>query len=136
MWLKQQRTEPYPETLPGFAVMTRVIDNYNPLRKEVRTSPGIQSLSYGAISPALLFMGALAVRNLQSLQYQPARTAQRIVVWYAARQWTLWALLIALPFTVLIIGCCSLLRDRSDRVQRCSPASKRSRRPTYYWRCR
>jgi len=116
--------------------MTRVIDNYNPLRKEVSTSPGIQSLSYGAISPALLFMGALAVRNLQSLQYQPARTAQRIVVWYAARQWTLWALLIALPFTVLIIGCCSLLRDRSDRVQRCSPASKRSRRPTYYWRCR
>jgi hypothetical protein len=28
--------------------MTRVIDNYNPLRKEVITSAGIQSLSNGA----------------------------------------------------------------------------------------
>jgi hypothetical protein len=31
------------------------------------------------IFPAALFMMALFVRNLQPLQYEPARTAQRIV---------------------------------------------------------
>ncbi len=63
------------------------------------------------IFPAALFMIALFVRKLQPLQFEPARTAQRIVLWYAGRQWTLWLLLIALPFAVLVTGCATLLRS-------------------------
>ena len=69
------------------------------------------------IFPAVLFMGSLVVRNLQPLQNEPAHTAQRIVMWYAVRQWTLWVLLIALPFDVLVTGCITLARSWSENVQ-------------------
>ena len=63
------------------------------------------------IFPAALFMSALFVRNLQPLQYEPAHTAQRIVMWYAQRQRVgLWGLLIALPLIVLVTGCGTLRR--------------------------
>jgi hypothetical protein len=68
------------------------------------------------ISPAVLFMGALVVRN-QHLPYESAHAAQRVVMWYAARQWTLWVLLIALPLTSLATGCIALLRGWSDDMQ-------------------
>jgi hypothetical protein len=62
------------------------------------------------ISPAALFMTALFVRNLQPLQYEPARTAQRIVNWYSVRpHMGLWGLLIALPLAVAVTGCITLL---------------------------
>ena len=63
------------------------------------------------IFPALLFMGSLVVRNLSPLQNEPAHTAQQIVMWYAGRMWTLWALLIALPLGVLVTGCIMLARS-------------------------
>lgn len=63
------------------------------------------------IAPATLFMVALFVRNLQPQQYEPARTAQRIVEWYAARPHIgLWFLLILLPLAVLVSGSGTLLR--------------------------
>ncbi|HWG20694.1 MAG TPA: hypothetical protein VG225_09190 [Terracidiphilus sp.] len=63
------------------------------------------------IFPAALFMTALFVRNLQPEQFQPARTAIRIVNWYAAStRLGLWVLLMALPLTVLAIGCVALIR--------------------------
>ena len=70
------------------------------------------------IFPATLFMTALFVRNLQPLQYQPARAAAGIVTWYALRPRVgLWGLLIALPLAVLITGCGTLLRGWSDEVE-------------------
>jgi hypothetical protein len=70
------------------------------------------------IFPAALFMTALFVRNVQPLQYEPAHTAQRIVMWYAARPHIgLWGLLIALPMVVLVTGCGTLLRNWSGEVQ-------------------
>ena len=69
------------------------------------------------IFPAVLFMGALVVRELQPLQHEPAHTAQRIVMWYSARMWTLWVLLIALPFAVLVTGCVTLARNWRDDVE-------------------
>jgi hypothetical protein len=70
------------------------------------------------IVPAALFMTALFVRNVQPLQYEPAHTAQRIVMWYAARPHVgLWVFLIALPFVVLVTGCATLLRNWNDDVQ-------------------
>jgi hypothetical protein len=64
------------------------------------------------IFPAILFMGALIVRQLSPLQHEPAYTAQRIVMWYAGRMWTLWVLLITLPLAVLVTGCLTFLGSR------------------------
>jgi hypothetical protein len=63
------------------------------------------------IFPAILFMGALIARQLSPLQHEPAYTAQRIVMWYAGRMWTLWMLLITLPLAVLVTGCLTFLRS-------------------------
>ena len=63
------------------------------------------------ISPAALFMIALTLRHLQSLQYEPAHSAQQLVMWYAVRMWTLWVLLFSLPLIALVIGCSELLRN-------------------------
>src|ERR1700730_10391818 len=69
------------------------------------------------ICPAILFMGSLVVRNLSPLQNEPAHTAQQIVMWYAGRMWTLWALLVALPLGVLVTGCIMLERIWSKDVR-------------------
>ncbi len=54
--------------------------------------------------PALLFMGAVAVRYAPGLQ-----RVQRVVIWYAGKKWTLWLLLIALPLAAFMLGCGALL---------------------------
>jgi len=63
------------------------------------------------VLPAMLFMTSLLVRNLEPAQYEPARSAIRVVEWYGAHPWTLGIFLIALPLTVFIIGCVALLRS-------------------------
>ncbi len=70
------------------------------------------------IFPAVLFMTALFVRNIQPQQYEPAHSAQRIVMWYSARPHVgLWVFLMALPFAVLVIGCAALLHSWNDDAQ-------------------
>jgi hypothetical protein len=81
------------------------------------TKRGVAAAHLLLIFPAVLFMGALVVRSLQPLQNEPAHTAQRIVMWYSGRQWTLWVLLIALPLAVLVTGCITLARSWSDKVR-------------------
>jgi hypothetical protein len=61
------------------------------------------------IFPAVLFMSALVIRNLQRLQFEAARSAEQLVMWYAGRAWTLWLLLLALPLAVLVSGCATLI---------------------------
>ena len=68
----------------------------------------IAAMELALIFPAALFMTALVVRNLSPLPYESAHTAQQLVMWYAGRMWTLWVLLLALPFTVLVTGCATL----------------------------
>ena len=63
------------------------------------------------ISPAALFMIALTLRHLQPLQYEPANSAQQLVMWYAVRMWTLWVLLFGLPLIALVVGCSELMRN-------------------------
>ena len=72
------------------------------------------------VAPAALFMTALFVRNLQPQQYEPARTAARIVALYASSTHVgLWLLLIALPFLVLVVGSFVLVRTwRADSALR------------------
>jgi hypothetical protein len=66
------------------------------------------------ILPSSLFMTALALRSLPRLQPEQTLTAQRIVMWYAARPWTLWLLLIVLPIAGLVIGCVAFLYSWKD----------------------
>jgi hypothetical protein len=56
-------------------------------------------------------MTALIVRTLNPLHYALANTAQRLVMWYAGRIWTLWVLLLALPFAALVTGCAVLKQN-------------------------
>ena len=59
--------------------------------------------------PALLFMLSLVLREIH------ASFAVRLVGWYAARMWTLWVLLIALPLLVLSSGSFALFRFGEPR---------------------
>jgi hypothetical protein len=83
----------------------------------LKTMRAIAALELILIFPAALFMTALVVRNVRPLQYEPAHTAQRIVMWYAGHTWTLWVLLVALPFAALVIGCAALLRDWNRDIE-------------------
>ena len=68
----------------------------------------VAAMQLALIFPAALFMTAVLVRAGGAPQYDLARIAQRIVMWYSARMWTLWGLLLVLPFAVLIAGCAML----------------------------
>ncbi len=61
------------------------------------------------IFPAALFLTAVVARHLQPLEF-----AQEIVTWYSVRFWTLWVLLIGLPFAALFNGCAVLLGDSNE----------------------
>ena len=56
-------------------------------------------------------MISLVVRKLAPLAFEPAHAAEQVVRWYAGRLWTLWVLLLALPFTVLVTGCATLWQE-------------------------
>jgi hypothetical protein len=63
------------------------------------------------VFPAVLFMTALFVRNLQPTQYEPAHSAVRLVDWFSARPFLgLDVFLIALPLTAFVVGCTAVLR--------------------------
>jgi hypothetical protein len=81
------------------------------------------------ILPAALFMAALVLRNVAPLQYEPAHTAQQIVMWYAGRLWTLWVLLFTLPCIVLVSGCVALRARNRDTEQHSASGSVASTRP-------
>ena len=87
------------------------------------------------VFPAALFLTAVVARHLQPQQYEPVYTAQQIVTWYSVRYWTLWVLLISLPFAALLIGGVTLLRNSNGGTEerpagRQSPAAIRTHLPT------
>jgi hypothetical protein len=63
------------------------------------------------ISPAALFMAALFVRNITPLPNEPSRSAERLVQWYTHLpvHIGLWGVLMAMPLTVFVLGCGTLL---------------------------
>jgi hypothetical protein len=71
----------------------------------------VATLELVLIFPAALFMAALLLRNLGPLPYESAHRAQQLVMWYAARMWTLWVLLLGLPLIVLVSSCAELVRN-------------------------
>lgn len=75
------------------------------------TKRALAALELVLVLPASLFMAALFVRNITPLQQEPARSAQQIVTWFTSLPVAvgLWGLLMALPLTVLMVGCAVLL---------------------------
>ena len=65
------------------------------------------------IFPAALFLTAVVVRYVPPLH----DGAQRIVMLYAGKMWTLWVLLLSLPLCVLVTGCAALLRNWNRDVE-------------------
>ena len=78
---------------------------YKVFMKTVTTA----AVELALIAPAALFMTSLVTREITPLPVA-AHVAQQIVLWYAGRMWTLWGLLLALPFAALITGCFALRR--------------------------
>jgi hypothetical protein len=70
------------------------------------------------VCPAVLFVTALFLRQVPPPESEPARTAERIVTWYAAHpQLALWVLLLLLPLSAFILGSAALLRTWADNPQ-------------------
>src|SRR5579871_423583 len=66
------------------------------------------------IFPAALFLAAVCVGIGDPPQYDLAVFARALVKWYAARMWTLWVLLLALPLAVLLAGCAAIATRWKD----------------------
>ena len=77
----------------------------------------VAAVQVALVLPAALFLTAVLVGTGDAPQYGLARIAQRIVMWYSARMWTLWLLLLALPFVVLIAGCVTLRRSWNRHIE-------------------
>jgi hypothetical protein len=82
------------------------------------TNDVIAALALALVGPAVLFVTALFIRRVPPPGSEPARTAERIVRWYAAHpQLALWVLLLLLPLSAFILGSAALLRTWGDNPQ-------------------
>ena len=79
------------------------------------TNDVIAALASALVGPAVLFVAALFLRQVPPPESEPARTADRIVKWYAAHpQFALWVLLLLLPLSAFLLGSVALLRTWGD----------------------
>jgi len=79
------------------------------------TNDVIAALASALVGPAVLFVAALFLRQVPPPESEPARTADRIVRWYAAHpQLALWVLLLLLPLSAFLLGSVALLRTWGD----------------------
>ena len=63
------------------------------------------------VFPSALFVLALLFRQVPPPGAEPARTASRIVNWYAAHpQFALWVLMLLLPMSAFVLGSAALMR--------------------------
>jgi hypothetical protein len=82
------------------------------------TNDVIAAWALALVSPAILFVAALYIRQVPPPESEPARTAERIVRWYAAHpQLALWGLLLLLPLSAFILGSAALLRTWADNAE-------------------
>lgn len=82
------------------------------------TNDVIAAWALALVGPAVLFVTALSLRQVLPPGSEPARTAERIVRWYAAHpQLALWVLLLLLPLSAFLLGSVGLLRTWDDNPQ-------------------
>ena len=82
------------------------------------TNDVIAVWAFVLVGPAVLFVTALFLRQIPPAHREPARTADRIAMWFAAHpQLGLWVLLLLLPFGAFVLGSVALLRTWADNPQ-------------------
>ena len=82
------------------------------------TNDVIAAWALALICPALVFVTALFVRQVPPPESEPARTAERIVTWFAAHpQFGLWVVLLLFPLSAFILGSAALLRTWGDNPE-------------------
>jgi hypothetical protein len=82
------------------------------------TNDVIAAWALALVCPAVLFVAALFLRQVPPPTSEPARTADRIVKWYATHpQLALWVFLLLLPLSAFILGSAALLRTWGDNPQ-------------------
>lgn len=82
------------------------------------TNDVIAACALVLVGPAVLFVAALFLRQIPPPDSEPARTANRIVAWYAAHpQFALWVLLLILPASTFILGSAALMRTWGDNAE-------------------
>ena len=82
------------------------------------TNDVIAVWAFALVGPAVLFVTALFLRQISPAHREPARTADRIVMWFAAHpQLALWVLLLLLPFGAFVLGSAALMRTWADNPQ-------------------
>jgi ABC-type Fe3+ transport system permease subunit len=79
------------------------------------TNDVIAALALALVFPAVLFVTALVLRQVSPRESGPARSAERILTWYAAHaQLALWVLLFLFPLSAFVLGSAALLRTWGD----------------------
>jgi hypothetical protein len=82
------------------------------------TNDVIAVWAFALVGPAVLFVAALFLRQIPPAHREPARSADRIVSWFAAHpQLSLWVLLLMLPFGAFVLGSVALVRTWADNPQ-------------------
>lgn len=77
---------------------------YKVIMKTIKSA--IAALELILLFPGVVFMGALVVRSIQPTQYEPAKSAQHLVDWFAIRPFLgLDVFLIAMPMLAFLVGC-------------------------------
>ena len=75
------------------------------------TNDVMAACTFALVCPSVLFVSALFLRHVARSESEPARTAERILKWYAAHpQLALWVLLLLLPISAFVLGSATLLR--------------------------
>ena len=82
------------------------------------TNDVIAAGTLALVFPSVLFVVAMFLRQVPPPGSEPARTADRIVRWYAAHpQLALWVLMLLLPMAAFVLGSATLLRTWGENPQ-------------------
>lgn len=82
------------------------------------TNDVVAACTLALVCPSVLFVSALFLCQVAPPDSEPARTAERIVKWYAAHpQLALWVLLLLLPISAFVLGSATMLRTWGDNPQ-------------------
>jgi len=82
------------------------------------TNDVVAGCTLALVCPSVLFVVALFLRQVPPSGSEPARTADRIVKWYAAHpQLALWVLMFLLPVSAFVLGSAALMRTWSNNAE-------------------
>jgi len=82
------------------------------------TNDVVAASTLALVCPSALFVLALFLRQVPPPGREPARTADRIVRWYAAHPGlALWVLMLLLPISAVILGSVALMRTWANNAE-------------------